>query len=121
MLLYAVIFINLALVSYTIGVWSEKISGTLRARHLIFFWAGLVFDTVGTMFMEQLNTHHVINLHGITGMTALVLMLVHAVWASIVLWKRKEEKMKQFHRFSLIVWAIWLIPYLIGVALSIFK
>ncbi len=121
MLLFAVIFINLALLAYTIGVWSEKISGKLKAKHLAFFWAGLLFDTIGTMFMEQLNTRHEINVHGITGMTALLLMLVHAVWATVVLWKRREDKMKQFHRFSLAVWAVWLVPYLIGVGLSIFK
>lgn len=30
MLIYAIIFITLALVFYTIGVWSEKLQGTLK-------------------------------------------------------------------------------------------
>lgn len=121
MLFFAVLFINLALVAYTIGVWSEKISGRLKPKHLVFFIAGLLFDGMGTGFMGQLNTSREINLHGITGMVALLLMFIHAIWAAIVLWRKKEHQIRQFHKFSLVVWGLWLIPYLIGVALSIFK
>ncbi|NOU97017.1 TIGR03987 family protein [Paenibacillus sp. LMG 31456] len=121
MLLFAVLFINLALVAYTIGVWSEKISGRLKPKHLGFFVAGLLFDAIGTGFMEQLNTSREINLHGITGMAALLLMFIHAIWAAVVLWRKKENQIRQFHKFSLIVWGLWLVPYLIGVGLSIFK
>jgi uncharacterized repeat protein (TIGR03987 family) len=46
-----VIVINLALVFYSIGVWSERFSGRLKAWHLIFFWLGLVCDTWGTGMM----------------------------------------------------------------------
>jgi len=28
--------------------------------------------------------------------------------------KKNESAIKNFHRFSLAVWVIWLIPYLIG-------
>ena len=42
------IIISLALVFYSIGVWSERIQGKLKPRHLIFFWAGLLCDTWGT-------------------------------------------------------------------------
>lgn len=119
LLLYAVIFINLALISYTTGVWSEKIAGSLKPKHLIFFWAGLVFDTIGTMVMKRLNTHHVINIHGVTGAIALWLMFIHAIWATFVIWKKREDELKKFHRLSLIVWTMWLVPYFIGVGLGI--
>ncbi|MCS7462819.1 hypothetical protein N0M98_22090 [Paenibacillus doosanensis] len=36
MLALAVIFINLALVAYTIGVWGEKLSGRLKPKHLVY-------------------------------------------------------------------------------------
>ena len=39
-------------------------------------------------------------------------MLIHAVWATLVLIKRDEKAIRNFHKFSLIVWFIWLIPYL---------
>ncbi|MBE1440937.1 putative repeat protein (TIGR03987 family) [Paenibacillus sp. OAS669] len=121
LLFFAVLFINLALVAYTIGVWAEKISGRLKPKHLAFFFSGLLFDGIGTGFMGQLNPNKEINLHGITGMVALLLMLIHAIWAAIVLWRKKEKQIGQFHTFSLVVWGLWLVPYLIGVGLSIFK
>ncbi|WP_312110655.1 HsmA family protein [Brevibacillus reuszeri] len=121
MLAAAVIFINLALIAYTIGVWSEKRSGELKMKHLIFFGFGLVFDTIGTTFMKLLADGPGLNLHGITGLIALILMFFHTVWACVVLWKKKENQIKQFHKFSLIVWCLWLVPYSIGVALSFIK
>lgn len=121
MLAIAVIFINLALVAYTIGVWSEKRSGELKAKHLTFFLFGLLFDTIGTSCMKMLATEPGLNLHGITGLVALVLMFFHTAWACYVLWKKNEKQIHQFHKFSLSVWIIWLIPYGIGVALSFIK
>ena len=47
----ASVVITLALVFYSIGVWSERFQGRLRPWHLAFFWAGLVCDTVGTGMM----------------------------------------------------------------------
>lgn len=121
MLAFAVIFINLALLSYTIGVWSEKRSGQLQMKHLAYFGLGLLFDTVGTTFMKLLAESTVLNLHGITGLIALVLMFFHTVWASFVLLRKKENQIKQFHKFSLLVWILWLVPYSIGVVLSFIK
>ena len=41
----AVIIINLALLFYSIGVWSERIQGRLKVWHTDFFCLGLVCDT----------------------------------------------------------------------------
>jgi uncharacterized repeat protein (TIGR03987 family) len=45
---------------------------------------------------------------------AILLMLVHAVWASVVLARRDEAAIRSFHKFSIVVWLIWLVPYLNG-------
>lgn len=45
------IVITFALVFYSIGVWSERLSGRLKSWHLVFFWLGLTCDTVGTGMM----------------------------------------------------------------------
>jgi len=50
--------------------------------------------------------------HGITGVIAIVLMFIHALWALIVLIKKNEKAIINFHKFSVVVWLIWLIPYL---------
>ena len=100
-----------ALVLYTIGVWSERFAGRLRGWHLVFFWAGLACDTVGTGMMFDYVGGMQFDVHGISGVIAIVLMAVHAVWATVVLRRRDERWLNKFHRFS-VVWAIWLIPYL---------
>ena len=52
--------------------------------------------------------------HGITGLLAIILMLLHALWATIVLIKNDEKAKTNFHKFSIIVWLIWLIPFISG-------
>jgi uncharacterized repeat protein (TIGR03987 family) len=117
-LMLSVIFITLALVFYSIGVWSERLAGRLKAWHLFFFWIGFIFDTTGTGLMMELSNADIISFHGLTGITAIVLMLIHAVWASLVLIKKNEKAIVRFHKFSLVVWLIWLIPYLNGYIVS---
>ncbi|MHB8062801.1 MAG: HsmA family protein [Ruminiclostridium sp.] len=115
MLIYAVISITSALIFYTIGVWSEKKQGGLKKWHLVIFWIGLLFDTIGTTLMGKIAAGGFeLNFHGITGLLAIVLMLFHAIWATIVLAKNNEKYKTNFHKFSIIVWLIWLIPFISG-------
>ena len=119
MLPYAIAAITSALIFYTVGVWSEKIQKVLKPWHLAGFWTGFVFDTIGTTLMSRIAGEvFQLNLHGITGLLAIALMLFHAVWASIVLAKNNEKARANFHKFSLVVWIIWLIPYLTGLVMG---
>lgn len=120
-LVFAIITITLALIFYTTGVFRERKEKSLNKNHVIIFWLGLLFDTIGTLTMEQIAKSgiEVINttsqrIHGITGALAIVLMLFHAVWATWVLYKNDEKKKAVFNKFSITVWSIWLIPYIIG-------
>ena len=112
--LLSTVFITLALVFYSIGVWSERIAGRLKAWHLFFFWLGLVCDTVGTALMMEMAGGLTFGVHGVTGVTAILLMVVHAIWATVVLIRKDEVAIRNFHKFSVAVWVIWLIPYLSG-------
>ena len=105
------IIITAALVFYSIGVWSERLAGELKPWHLIFFVLGLICDTVGTGMMFDMVGGMTFDIHGITGLIAIVLMLIHAVWAFVVLLRKDEKAIRSFHKFSVAVWAIWLIPY----------
>lgn len=115
MLIFAIIFINLAFIFYTIGVWAEKFQKTLKQWHVIIFWLGFTCDTLGTSAMGKLaGGIFQFSFHGVTGMIAILLMLFHAVWASVVILKRNESMKRSFHKFSIFVWLIWLIPMLSG-------
>jgi uncharacterized repeat protein (TIGR03987 family) len=96
---------------YSIGVWGERIQGRLKVWHTVFFWVGLVCDTWGTGLMMEMAGGLTFDIHGISGVLAIVLMFIHAIWATLVLVRKDEKMIVSFHKFSIVVWLIWLIPY----------
>lgn len=115
MLVFAAAFIALALIFYTVGVWSEKKQGCLKLWHLVIFWIGIVLDTSGTTLMSKIaGGNFKLNVHGITGLVAIIVMLIHALWATIVMVRNDTEMKAKFHRFSVFVWCLWLVPILVG-------
>ena len=115
----ASVLITLALVFYSLGVWAEHVARYLKGWHVVAFWTGFFFDTSGTLAMELIHPgFDWASSHTITGQIALWLMLGHAIWATRVVRKGSEEARRRFHRFSLVVWGIWLIPYIGGMFLG---
>ena len=113
--LIGLVFINLAMIIYTIGVWSERIQRRLKWWHVGMFYTGLVCDTIGTGAMGlMVGSLFQFNFHGITGLAAILIMLFHAGWATFVLINKNEFLIIKFHKFSLVVWVIWLIPMVTG-------
>lgn len=117
--LAASILITLALVFYSLGVWAEHLARYLKGWHVAAFWTGFFFDTSGTLAMELIQPgFDWASSHTITGQIALWLMLFHAIWATRVVKKEREETRQRFHRLSLVVWGIWLVPYIGGMFLG---
>lgn len=124
MLLPAIILITAALVFYSVGVWSEHTQRVLKWWHAGFFALGLLCDASGTFLMSRIAASGGVQTQGfgaslnaimaVTGAAALLLMVVHLGWAVIVLVRNRDDEKKRFHKFSLLVWGIWLIPYLTG-------
>ncbi|MDO5041962.1 MAG: HsmA family protein [Slackia sp.] len=114
--------ITLALVFYTVGVFSERHAGSLKLSHVVLFWCGLVFDTTGTTIMTniaQTSGATGFGIHAVSGLLAIILMLVHAVWATATYARRNVRAEKTFHKFSTFVWLLWLVPYIIGMLVGI--
>lgn len=109
--------ITTALVFYSIGVWAERLKQYLTVRHVIAFWTGFAFDVAGTLAMHQMASgpFDILEPHTLTGQIALWLMLAHAAWATFVVRRGSETIRKKFHRYSIIVWVFWLIPYFGGI------
>jgi uncharacterized repeat protein (TIGR03987 family) len=116
LLLFSMVTITLALIFYSLGVWSERISRYLKKWHVVTFWIGFTFDVTGTLAMHKLSEHpfDLTDFHTLTGQIALWLMLAHAIWATRVVRNNNEMLRVKFHRYSLVVWLIWLIPYFGG-------
>lgn len=119
-LVAAVVTISSALVFYTVGVCGERLQKRLKGWHVIFFLMGICADVLGTSLMAELVrlTGQDNKLHEITGLIAVTLMAIHAVWAVITYWKGSAKSRRNFSKFSIVVWCIWLIPYFIGVYLG---
>ncbi|MFD6175640.1 MULTISPECIES: HsmA family protein [unclassified Isoptericola] len=105
---------------YTVGVWAERLQGTLKPWHAVAFGVGLVCDATGTALMSPIadtsdgpaSAFDTVMIW--TGGLAIALMAVHLVWAVVVLVRDREAEKASFHRFSIVVWAIWLVPYVTG-------
>jgi uncharacterized repeat protein (TIGR03987 family) len=123
MLVRAIVIITLALILYSVGVWGERIEGILRWWHAAFFALGLTADAAGTFLMTRLaDTRRDLDmsagglntLMAVSGTIAIILMAVHLGWAIVVLIRERKPEKLAFHRFSVGVWALWLIPYIAG-------
>ena len=120
-IVFATIAISAALVFYTLGVFGERRHGRLNRRHVVLFWTGLCCDATGTLSMSafaQANGGGPLGLHAVTGIFAIALMIVHAVWATAVFARGSEKARSTFSRFSIVVWLIWLVPYVCGLLIG---
>ena len=123
LVLISTTLITLALVFYSLGVWSERLAKYLKPWHVVAFWIGFTFDVSGTYAMHLIakGLFNILEPHTLTGQLALWLMLIHAVWATRVIIKQDEALKVKFHKFSIVVWFIWLIPYFGGMFLGMSK
>ncbi len=119
LIFYAVIFFTLALIFYTVGVWSERISRELKPWHLTFFIAGVITDSLGTWLMYKNIGHLIFTPHTISGFIGFFLMVFHFLWASFVILKKDIKRINNFHKFSLFVWGVWMVSYLSGLIIGI--
>lgn len=113
----ASVIITAALVFYTLGVFGERRRTVLQGRHVVLFWVGLCCDTTGTLLMSMFartGGSGEAGLHAATGMLAIGLMVIHAVWATAVFFRGSAAARAAFSRFSIVVWLVWLIPYICG-------
>ena len=108
---------------YTTGVFAERAVRDLRGWHLVLFWAGLACDMAGTERMAQLTGEgqQPTLIHALTGGAALLLMAGHTLWASWTVWRGSTEARAGFHRYSIAVWAVWLMPYFGGMVAGMTK
>jgi hypothetical protein len=74
------IIINLTLFFFnTIGVWSEKLFGTLKPWHLGFFELGLFRDMGGTNAMVDFADGMAFDIHGVFVQLGFIFMLKLAI------------------------------------------
>lgn len=115
MIQIGIIFITLALLFYTTAVWTEKFKKKLKLWMVITFGSGFMCDLIGTSIMFFIAEHKFsLSVHSICGYLALIIMLLHLIWAILSIQKigRYEEF---FTKFSVFAWCIWLIAFFSGI------
>ncbi len=120
MVIFSSVLISLALVFYSLGIWAERFARRLKPWHVLTFWIGFTFDVAGTLAMHKIaeGEFNFWDPHTLTGQIALWLMLGHAIWATIVIRKSMEAMLNRFHKISIFVWLIWLIPFFGGMYMA---
>lgn len=108
-----VIFIIIALILYTIVVWTERITRKLKLWIVFTFGGGFICDLIGTSIMFIVSKEKSFRFHQLCGYSALIIMFLHLIWA--ILSKKYPKFEKYFTRFSIIAWSIWLLAFLSGI------
>lgn len=118
-----IVFVHIALILYTLFIISENKKQKATKSVLVFITLAVIFDIAATTCMMIGTTRTYFTFHGILGYVGLLLMLTDA----FLLWKFKLKYgaeiliSKSLNSFSKIAYIWWLIAFLTGVLVSIFR
>ena len=111
----AVTIVNLALISYTVGIIAEQRSHRVTATAIRYLKIGVVFDVVATALMVAGSSSGPFTLHGLLGFSALAAM-ASETWLS---WRHRANHGEELvpgwlHQYSRFAYGWWLVAYVTG-------
>jgi hypothetical protein len=115
--------VNIALISYSLFIYSERKSRKTGNKVLSFLTAGVIFDITATTCMIIGSSNSPFTFHGILGYSSLTCMLIDA----FLLWKLRLEKGRDceittgLHTYSLMAYGWWIAAYITGALLVMLK
>jgi hypothetical protein len=114
----AVVVVQLALISYSVGVVQLQRRRRASPGVLGFLTAGVAFDVAATTCMILGTERGPFTLHGILGYTALAAMLVD----TLLVWRHRRRcgassVPRPLHLYSRAAYAWWVVAYVTGAAL----
>jgi EamA domain-containing membrane protein RarD len=118
-----IIFVHIALILYTLFIIFENRKRKTTKSVLVFLTLAVTFDIIATTCMMIGTTRTYFTIHGIMGYLGLLLMVTDAV----LLWKFKLKHgvdnliSKSLNSFSRIAYIWWVIAFITGVFVSIFR
>lgn len=112
----------LALIAYSIGIITEQKKHKINNIVLIFLSLGIILDIVATAFMIIGSPNSPFTLHGFLGYSALGAMLVD----TFLVWKYRlkngtQDVTKGLHLYSRFAYLWWVIAFITGSLLVVFK
>ena len=109
-----IVFIILALLFYSISIWSEKFEKVIKPWMVMMMFTAFTCDMIGTGMMFMKSDGHIVGSHMICGYIALVIMSVHLIWAFMAA-ENMGKAQEWFNRFSIYAWCLWIIAFLSGI------
>lgn len=114
-LIAGVAIVNLALVSYAVGVVSEQRSHRVSRATLDWLRLGVVLDVTATACMIAGSSRGPFTLHGLLGFSSLTAMVAETALA----WRHRARfgdapVPSWLHRYSRIAYGWWLVAYVTG-------
>jgi len=115
-ILVGVIIVILALLFYSLGIFTEQRKRRINKTVLTFLSLGLVFDISATTCMIIGSGNSPFTFHGLIGYTGLIAMTVETVLAFKFYKTHGENKevSRILHWYSRISYALWLVVFITG-------
>ncbi len=105
----------IALLCYSLAIWSHKATHALRAWMVWIFGAGLAADVGGTIFLcATASARLTPTLHTVSGFISILIMALHFSWALIAFMTQGKYE-AYFDRFSVYAWCLWLVAFCSGI------
>ncbi len=114
-LIAGVTIVNLALISYAVGIIGEQRSHRVSSRVLAFLVVGVVLDVTATACMIAGSSRGPFTAHALLGFSSLAAMLSETFFA----WRHRRANGDDLvpawlHRWSRIAFGWWLVAYVTG-------
>lgn len=114
-IVFGVVVVNLALISYGVGIVAEQTARAVTARALFWLRLGVVLDIVATTAMVLGSSSGPFTQHGLVGFSALAVMITETVLAGRHRARFGDgEVPRWFHLFSRGAYAWWVVAYFTG-------
>jgi hypothetical protein len=108
--------VNLALIAYSIFIYTERKTKKAGKKVLTFLTIGVIFDITATVCMIIGSSKGPFTIHGILGYSSLAGMLID----TILIWRIRLRKgtdcqvSPSLHLYSVIAYGWWLAAYITG-------
>ncbi len=118
-----IFFVHIALILYTLFIINENKQKKATKSVLNYITLAVIFDIAATTCMMIGTTRTYFTFHGILGYVGLLLMVTDA----FLLWKFRLKNgaeiliSKSLNSFSRIAYIWWLVAFITGVLVSIFR
>jgi len=113
----------LALLAYSIAIITEQKKQQVNNIVVVFISFGIVFDIIATAFMITGSSNSPFTLHGILGYSSLAGMLIDTIliWRHRITQGKTAKVSATLHKYSRYAYIWWILAFITGGALVLFK